>query len=51
MPATSRIASVLTRRAAKRPGRFALEVDDNEIAARVQNLPEVIVAVMADPHR
>src|ERR1019366_10656754 len=33
---------------AQRPGRLAFEIDDDEVVASLQNLPEVVVAMNAD---
>ena len=48
MPATSRSGERLSRRSDERPGRLALEVDDDEVVAGVEHLAEVVVAVAAD---
>src|SRR3954470_4392438 len=36
---------------AERPGRFAFEVDNDEIFPRIKNLAQMIVAMTADPQR
>ena len=49
MPATSRSARVLRAALLERSRRLALEVDDHERAVgRLEHLPEVIVAVVAN---
>ena len=50
MPGDVAERAVLDAALADRPGRLALEVDDHEVATRVQHLAEVEVAVGADAH-
>ena len=49
MPATSFSGECFARAFGERPRRFALEIQDDEVAFGAQHLTEVIVAVDARP--
>ena len=47
MPATSRSGTALGAPVGQRPGRLAFEIDEADISARHQYLPEVQITVDA----